>query len=367
MQTYFTPNQSDLLLKRFPNNIELSYETISHKKASSPYDVCLAIPQSKKYYAWFTFFRDTDVCILMELNREKKIGNISIVNTLYHHSLSYGTILYGSLIGDESNSLGNIKRFFVIEDLLMYKGISLRKLCFGEKLGFLYEFISKSVVQKFDTSPSGEKVEPPLENVVFSLPIMWAITDYDDINTPNNVSYPIHHIQYRSLTKIIPFLNVNITTKKPYNEVAATNANTPPIAILHSIRHRCDFFKPQYKYNTVFQVTADLQFDIYHLHTFGQNNSLVYYDVAYIPNYKTSVFMNGLFRNIKENKNIDYIEESDDEEDFQDIRYDKYVNLTKVILMECCFHTKFKRWVPLHVVSNKNTKIVHISKLLRDY
>ena len=35
--------------KRLPS-FELSYETISHKKVSPEYNVCLAIPQSKKFY-----------------------------------------------------------------------------------------------------------------------------------------------------------------------------------------------------------------------------------------------------------------------------------------------------------------------------
>jgi hypothetical protein len=39
--------------------------------------------------------------------------------------------------------------------------------------------------------------------------------------------------------------------------------------------------------------------------------------------------MNQLFRNIKENKNLDYIEESDDEADFEDVREDRFVDLKK--------------------------------------
>ena len=93
---------------------------------------------------------------------------------------------------------------------------------------------------------------------------------------------------------------------------------------------------------------------------------MVYYNVAYIPNIKSSFFMNSLFRNIRENKNIDYIEESDDESDFQNINEDKYVSLDKMLNMECVFNTKFKRWVPLRVVDNY-VKIVHISKLVKDY
>jgi hypothetical protein len=185
-----------------------------------------------------------------------------------------------------------------------------------------------------------------------------------DITIPPDVGYPVHHIQYRSMTRIVPFLNVNLNHKKSYVEIATKNIIIPEIKF-HSLRSQCDYSKPQYKYKTVFQVMADIQNDIYHLYTFGRNNSVVYYDIAYIPNYKTSIFMNGLFRNIKENRNIDYIEESDDENDFQDTRYDKYVCLEKVLMMECVFHTKFKRWVPMTVVQDKHTKIVHIQKLIR--
>ena len=72
--------------------------------------------------------------------------------------------------------------------------------------------------------------------------------------------------------------------------------------------------------------------------------------------------MNSLFRNIRENKNLDYIEESDDDEDFQNMNIDKYVNIEKVLLMECVFNNKFKRWTPVRVVGPKE-KIVHIGKL----
>jgi hypothetical protein len=91
----------------------------------------------------------------------------------------------------------------------------------------------------------------------------------------------------------------------------------------------------------------------------------VYYDVAYVPNYTKSVFLNGLFRNIRENRNLDYIEESDDETDFEDTREDKYVDLDKEIWMECVFHPKFRRWVPVRVVDRRE-KVVHIHKLTQE-
>jgi hypothetical protein len=72
--------------------------------------------------------------------------------------------------------------------------------------------------------------------------------------------------------------------------------------------------------------------------------------------------MNGLFRNIRENKNLDFIEESDDEDDFQNMNEDKYVDVNKTILIECIFDRKFKKWTPVQVV-DKRSKVVHISQL----
>ena len=59
--------------------------------------------------------------------------------------------------------------------------------------------------------------------------------------------------------------------------------------------------------------------------------------------------MNTLFRNIKENNNLDALEESDSEEEFENENIDKFVYLDKSYLMLCKFHQKFKKWVPIKV------------------
>ena len=59
--------------------------------------------------------------------------------------------------------------------------------------------------------------------------------------------------------------------------------------------------------------------------------------------------MNKLFRNIKENNNLDLLEESDSDEEFENIELDKYVNLNKSVTMRCIFNSKFKKWYPVEV------------------
>ena len=67
--------------------------------------------------------------------------------------------------------------------------------------------------------------------------------------------------------------------------------------------------------------------------------------------------MNNIFRIIKENKNLDYLEESDDEEEFENINLDKYVDLNKKYIMKCEYNFNFKKWIPLEKgdfkISNK--------------
>ena len=341
-------NQINDLQRRFPQ-FELSYETMAHKKVPSTYSACLAIPHGKKAFLWFTFFRDDDVCFLAELNREKRIINMSLQSSTINVKLALGTILYGTLYEDDEK--GGPK-YFVIEDVFYYQGITTRKLSFGEKLGFIHNLFESH----------GPELDS-LNHVKVVLPVMWAAVNESDIYVPEKyasvIPYPIHHLQYRSLSEIIPYLNVSLAKKITSPALSKEEALMVPMKAA-----RCDFSKPQYKYPTIFEVKADIQFDIYHLYAYGKNSKREYYGVAYIPNYKTSVNLNSIFRKIRENANLDAIEESDDEDDFQDGRIDKYVDLNKTAVMECVFNNKFKKWVPMKVITgNTNGKIVHIGKL----
>ena len=74
----------------------------------------------------------------------------------------------------------------------------------------------------------------------------------------------------------------------------------------------------------------------------GRNDKKTKWGMADIPDYKTSCYMNGLFRNIKENCNLDLLEESDDEDDFENTDAAKYVDLDKEIIMHRVYNSIFK-------------------------
>lgn len=371
MQQELSSLSTQAVLSRLPE-FQLSYETITHKKEYPNYNIGLAIPSGKKYYTYYSFHGEDDVCYLMEIRENKndiyhkKISKISILYKDAPHELCLGTLLYGTFLEQEQGA----KSFFVVEDIVMYKGIVLGNIPFSHKIGYmngLFQYIQN------DTN----------SGVLFALPYMWNIERPEEASViaeyekeKNNLYYTTHHIQLRKWGEISPHLNIplNKVGSKPNIDITTSGGiekctESREKSEKHNISYipvSMNFNKPQYKYSCVFNVCADIQYDVYHLYACGKNNELVYYNVAGIPTLKTSVFMNGLFRKIRENANIDFIEESDDEEDNETsastCAEDKYVDLNKNIIMECVFHYKFKKWIPTRVLP-AGSRIVHISKL----
>jgi len=341
------PADLHALCTRFPK-IELSYETTPHKKVhDAKYNIGLAIPSGKKCYAWFTFYGDTNVCFIMDLNREKKISRITGYPspvTKEDPGVFIGTIFYGTLLEDSRN--------FIVEDLFQYSGTSLKGLLFRDKLAVMKHFFRNN--DRFS-------------EIAFSLPILWENDGpIDQYAIPSvwsdRIGYQVHHVQYRALSHIAPFINVFV--QKPVMPSGFSNVvHRTSEQVIYRPSIKPDFKKPQYRMNTtVFLVKADLQADIYRLFAYGRNKTREYVDIAYISNYQTSVFMNGIFRKIKENVNLDAIEESDDEDEFEDVAEDRYVDLTKEVWMEFVFLPKFKKWSPVKIADRCN-KVVHIGQL----
>jgi len=347
-----TKNQKDKILERLPK-LELSYETISHNKVCDKYNICLAVPTGKKIFLWFTFYKDFDVCYLLECNRVKQITNIIKLPFQSNTSLSLGTILYGTMIQNEDTRDYKI----IVEDMLYYHGISTKHF----KTYDIFHYLSL-LFKEIDTLKQKTYIymcnvwEAKLNNSDEKYPAV-----IDETN-PYLIQYPIHHLQYRSSHEKMPYINITIAKKMNIVTLHSEPKQKEIYPRYLFKPFRMTMAKPQYKYRAIFQVCADIQYDIYHLFAYGRDSKPSYYNLAYIPNYKVSVILNKIFRKIKENENLDYIEESDDETDFQNMQEDKYVNLHKKVLMECEFSRKFKKWVPLKIAP-KHSKIIHVNKL----
>jgi len=330
----------------FPN-IKLSYENIVHKKVSN-YDIILAIPEGKKCFAWFTTHNNKNICFVMEIGENKGLENIKIATCSFNPELSYGTILYGTTFYYKNNN------FFSIEDIFYYKSKNVSIYNWNSK----FELFGK--LMKHDI----RQVAYNKSFLVFGLPIMSKT--HDDIKTKlNNINYCINCYQFRSFNKknVSEYILLKDINNINTNKSVETNClpNTTSLSNKNKKIINPTTFKHITKREIVFKIKPDIQNDIYHLYALN-NGSEIYYDVAYIPDFVTSVMMNKLFRNIKENQNLDALEESDDEEEFENNKEDRFVFLDKSYNMICAYNNKFKKWFPIRNADDSMI-IVNINQL----
>jgi len=341
--------EKEQILSELPN-IKLSYENIIHKKVYS--DFVLAIPEGKKCFAWFTNNKSGNVCYILELGENKQIFDIKIVNCCFNSCLSFGTIFYGTLF----NYLNN--NFFSIEDIFLYKGKNVSNYFWIKKLELFKQIMNIDIKQ----------VAYNKSFIVFGLPLI-SIDFNKLVDEIGKVKYKIKCVQFRNynnknVSQYLELININksMEIKQPIKNndyktdvvvKQVSNVNKNPIYKNTSKRERL----------AVFQIKPEIQNDIYYLYCYDNNTqSLVHYNIAYIPDFKTSVMMNKLFRNIKENNNLDTLEESDNEDEFENDKEDRFVYLDREFNMLCSYNYKFKKWTPLKL-ADKHMKIINFNEL----
>jgi len=344
------------MLSSFPN-VKLSYENITHKKVYNS-DYIVAIPSGKKCFIWFTIQNNKPVCLLLELSDKKEIQEVKMTNTKFSHDLASGTILYGTKFYYSNMN------FFCIEDIFEYKSRAIYRDNWQDKLEQIQELLEHNIYQKNYNS-----------YITFGLPVMCNKMDEFE-TTVSKIGYRLDSVQFKLYNKINNYLVMDYIkfTRQPINNNVSTPVSffsqfgltqAKPTTILTD---KVDTYKPIEKYQNmkqngkreiIFQVCADIQVDIYNLYCLNDAiGETEFCGTAHVPDYNTSVMMNKLFRIIKENDNLDALEESDDEEEFENEKEDRFVHLEKKINMVCEFNYKFKKWTPIRVAS-EGIKISH--------
>jgi hypothetical protein len=276
-----------------------------------------AIPKGKRFYGYFHFFREKHVFYLLEKESSSKT-NHKIIRASYipwnHLSpkLAYGTLMEGVIK----------KNVFIMDDMYFCCGIPIWEKSFRERIHCFTYILNE--LQKY-----------PLSNFRIAIPPIWKITtnhnhqNYKKWPFPtmlNQILYPIYQIHYHicfpNKKDIFIFTEYAPTKKEKNDKIMKTN---------------------------IFHIKADIRPDIYHLYDLKTN----FVSMALIPNYQTSIKMNQCFRNMKENENLDAIEDSDDESDFENITPEKYVDTIKSVLFECQYDSKFAGWVPIKMIQQE--------------
>jgi hypothetical protein len=305
--------------------LELFNEKIIHNKVHfNNFDFIRIIPKGLKgflifkkdkiynycYFIEITNFKNNKENLYLNNNNYKKrisVNKIYVFNCVFDEYLcsGNGTILYGTLC---LNKYINKKyNYFVGENILYYKGTKINFNGWCNVFNNMYDCINN--IRNIGLNNN---------SIIVSSTITRKIPC--NINElVNNIQYDIYCIQY------------------------INNNNTD--YIIKQVR------KIQ---KTYFYIKPRIQSDIYEIYD-GNNKNI---GISYIPDYKTSVYLNSVFRTIKENINLDYLEESDDDEEFEDISIDKYVYLDKKEVFECVYNNKFNMWIPRkHIIKEDIEKM----------
>jgi len=382
-------DQKICVLKDFPS-IKLSYETIAHKKVNE-YDFIYAIPQGKKCFAWFTIYQGNPVCFIMDIDTKPNgssmkqpyakakedyiISNISIYPCCFDKTLAYvtGTIFYGTQFYRYPDKE---QTYFTIQDVFYYKSKDVTSISMYDKLTLIRDVFSKQEELK--------QVAYTKNFIVLGLPVTTSSwKDMEEALVNKSITYRISFFQFRkynSYTKDAVLgvrfidkdtnINTNVTNTKVTSPNTTVHNNAPsPVHInkkqtnkLENEKNEKTNYVPKQPLKqtrvsaAIFLVKPDIETDIYHLYCKHKDLDEYYFNIACIPDYKTSVLMNKLFRNIKENDNLDSLEESDDEEEFENDKTDKYVYLDRKFYMYCVFNMKFKKWTPVRLAATYEIK-----------
>ena len=347
------------LFSRLPD-LELSYEPRLHKKVYAP--LYYIIPKGPKALVWYTYWREYNVCLLVLLNERGNYSDIRVMSSVFSNQLALGTILYGTYF------LHHQQHFFTCEQVHYYKGIKMKQTHLQETI--LLDLFKTHIEQVAYTSAS----------LVVGMPVIT--TSYEEAEQMMaDLPYRTYGIgrMHKDMVKggggdeHKPAISSG--EHKPVkgggehktaiisgeHKPAIRDEHKPAIRAEHkAVKGSGDYkpairaeHKPVIKVNTttlpskqIFKVKAALSADTYHLYS-PTDNKLI--GTAVVPTYKYSVLLNSLFRNIKENTNLDLLEESDEEEEFENTQLDKFVDLEKTILMECVYLKRFQKWQPIKI------------------
>jgi len=297
-------------MKRFPD-IELSYDKTLHKKVHAN---CYSIlPKGVKCVLWFTYQEDKNIPLLITFDRNNQVRSIKKYIVSFSDDLCYGegTLLHGVLF--KSNNISN----FACTDVIIYKNQRVFKNNFASKFNILNELFAFHISNQIFSS----------NFLSVGLPI--TVTSFKDaISTARTLPYNVHSIRL-----------IKLNYSRSVGQLR---------------------FNQSQEAEAIFKVKAQIQQDIYSLFSSDFKKA---HGVAAITDYKTSVMMNTLFRNIKENRNLDLLEMSDDEDEFEDVSEDKYVDTQKIISMKCVYIPRFKKWKPISI-AKRDDKVFLKSQII---
>ena len=292
------------LNERFPTDVELCYG--KHLSRKVPADLYQVMPAGKRCFVWFTYdkFNGGNTCYIVYNYKGEQ--TFEQVLASFDDELAFGTVFSGILISPRNNSE---QRIFCVDFVSYYKGVYVCNHNFQKKLFTLSKVFDK----------------PELSNVTcdkvlkFAMPILCK-TYHEAQAYMGKLPYKTQGVRL-----------INYKDRQPLGDVTLMASEIE-------------------EQTFVFSVRPNQEPDSYSLFgTDKETGHRKYAGKAIVCSYEQSKKLNSLFRIIRENADIDLIEESEDEDTFEDISEHKFIKRNNNIKMYCKSNPKFRKWELLSV------------------
>lgn len=271
--------------------------------------------QGKRSYIWFTYYKDKILAILCFIN--KNFNDYS--NKYYYYNIDFNnTLLYNNVLIYGYYFKKNNKDYFILDCVINYN-------------------IYKKYLQHNEFS----------NDIIYRLSLNKLVLD--NIKNSNN-SYIY-----------LPFISNDIATL--FNNMYNIQYQPYSISVYKNNAYLGNYILKNNNFvnKVTFLTRANIEPDSYDIYVLDRDK-FIKYDNAHIDTFKTSIFMNSIFRKIKENSNLDLLETSDSEDEFENINNDKYVDLEKSINIEYKYNKSFKKWIPVNISNNTTISKLDIIK-----
>ena len=283
----------------------LSKKILFNNKQENTYFILKS--QGRRSYIWFTYYKDKIIAILCIINKNFNDNS----NKYYYYDIDFDkTLLYNNVVIYGYYFKKNNKDYFILDCVINYNNYN-------------------KYLQDNEYS----------NDIIYRLSLYKLVLD----NIKNSINNYIY----------LPYISNDINAI--YNNMYNVEYQPYSISVYKNNGYLGNYILQNNNFvnKVTFLTRANIQPDSYDIYVLDRDK-LVKYDYAHIDTFKTIIFMNSLFRKIKENSNLDLLETSDSEDDFENINNDKYVDLQKSINIEYKYNKLFKKWIPVNI-SNNNT------------
>ena len=293
------------MLGRMLPPFELCYAMDRHRKVVP--DAFVVAPRGDRTLIYFCSEEGEDACYMFKLNRHGRPGRGRRLLACFSSDLCAGTLLYGVTQQDDKR--------FICEDVLWTRGERVDRIPLARKIAVWEDLFERGLGR----APSALYLD-------IALPV-WTEDRAEAEREAAASAYPCRGVfgYAARLPGLRPLALPGRAGPTGGGAAVASGAGRRTVAVLIA-----EALEPA---------------DTYDL--FGQGElGPERVGRACIPSLKASVMMNAFLRKIKENSNLDLLEESDEEAEFEDVDADRHLHVGRRVIVRCAYNSRHRGWEP---------------------